>query len=672
MNLLYDFAKNPASWDFLQWLINVEIWRYAHQGGEVGIAFKAGPREGFRNDTSPRPASQCRMIFDNVMRPALQLTGAKELNEPTAIRDVNVPYLTCLASQWDKHGGQMPMFKVPQKQWEEAGDYLGERWPLTITLREASYHPRRNSNIEAWKEFAQKCGEDVIFIRDTAKADEPLEGFETCPRASKDLLFRAALMAHARCNLTVSNGPWILCLYSRAPWLNFNSWRPDYPEYSPGQESWWASQIGCPVGSQFPWASPYQRMVWKRDDYESIKEAWEQMPASSRRRRRRQINKEWQACFDEIRAQTVKYGDAMLRIDTIEMFEDTGDDKPADLVCCCDLLEHLAEPMLAVDKMNRLATKTLMFCIKPDAIRTEEWWRKKLETAVTVTNWFSKDGMVTCFAQAGMKLQGVTMVGAMSKEDRWSHLEYSIARFPKRIPGIQPPHDKPVALVCYGPSLGDHIPKIRELQEAGATVVSVSGSHDFLIKEGVVPDFHVECDPRPHKTTNLKNPDKRVKYLIASSCDPSYFDKLAGQDVSLWHVSEGSVNQWLVDELKESVNTIVSGGGSVGLRSLPLLYHLGYRDFEIFAMDCSLSDDDKMWAGPHAGKIQEVDTCDCGGRVFKTTAALMAYATQFFDVVKRLPDAKFQVWGDGLLAGMCRLYWANPQIKQQEERQNAA
>jgi hypothetical protein len=261
----------PASWDFLQWLINAQIARL-HFGHEtLGVHFKPGPSDGFRNDNLARPLDQRIAILENVMRPALALVGAEEIDEGDPS---DLMYMTRFAVDYHKRGGKVPFYQVPQGALDEVAADLKGRSPLVITLREAKYWPERNSQLGEWVKFAQTCGDDVIFVRDTAKADEPIDGFETCPRASRDLLYRAALMQTARCNLFVANGPFILALYGQAPWLNFGALRPNL-EYSPGQPRWWEKNMGVQVGKQFPWATQDQRVIWGGSDtLENINTAW--------------------------------------------------------------------------------------------------------------------------------------------------------------------------------------------------------------------------------------------------------------------------------------------------------------------------------------------------------------------------------------------------------------
>jgi hypothetical protein len=194
-----------------------------------------------------------------------------------------------------------------------------------------------------------------------------------------------------------------------------------------------------------------------------------------------------------------------------------------------------------------------------------------------------------------------------------------------------------------------------EARATDADVISVSGSHDFLIERGIVPRYHVECDPRPHKADNIATGHRDVKYLLASCIHPVLFDKLdrINADIALWHVASMSHVASLIDELGESPGTLITGGGSVGLRSMSLLYAMGYRRFSIYGMDCSFRDDGGMQhAGKHAGKRQDVVSYPVGDRVFSTSNTLKSYATDFLEMIQRVNDLDIRLNGDGLLQAM--------------------
>jgi hypothetical protein len=125
----------------------------------------------------------------------------------------------------------------------------------------------------------------------------------------------------------------------------------------------------------------------------------------------------------------------------------------------------------------------------------------------------------------------------------------------------------------------------------------------------------------------------------------------------------------LVDEYGEKGNTIISGGGSVGLRSLPLLYTLGHRRFSVVAMDCSFADEGRQqWAGKHAGKRQDVTTCKVGERIFFTSPVLMTYAANFMDEMRKMAGCTFRVYGDGLLPAMVRHMGGEDEIIEQPNK----
>ena len=92
----------------------------------------------------------------------------------------------------------------------------------------------------------------------------------------------------------------------------------------------------------------------------------------------------------------------------------------------------------------------------------------------------------------------IKSVGVM-KDERNDHTMVNVLKTARRIPD-QPvePHDRVALIACYGPSLRTTWPSLpQQRKKLNATLVSVSGAHDFLRKHRITPDMHVECDPRP-------------------------------------------------------------------------------------------------------------------------------------------------------------------------------
>ncbi len=270
----YNLAFNPASWDCIPWLVNVEMARARHGYDNFTVYFKPGPKDGFRDDTLERPLEQRRMILENVIKPALGLFNAEESQEPSSLL---FQHMFREIVKAHKNGEPVPKFSFSQSAKDDAAAYLKGRRPVIITLREAPHYTARNSNVGAWLAFAKDCGEDVIFVRDTSKADEPLPGFETCPRASRDFMFRGALMQRAKCNLFVANGPVGFGWFSTVPYLLFGPLTPHLPDYMPGQPAWWRDKIGIEPYGQCPFSSPQQRIIWKPDTLDAIQTAWHEL-----------------------------------------------------------------------------------------------------------------------------------------------------------------------------------------------------------------------------------------------------------------------------------------------------------------------------------------------------------------------------------------------------------
>lgn len=277
----YDLSRAPASWDFCTWLVRAEMERRMRGApAPLRVAFQPGPKDGFRDDELPWTPEQRAAFKANVMQPLLRLVGAIE--DPLACSGVQHEYTFRPVSELARAGASVPVLVPDEGMLYDVREMLGASpAPITITLREAAHWDHRNSDIPAWTEFARRRmneGHRVIFIRDTEKADEPLEGFETCPRASVDTLFRAALYDSALINLFVSNGPVELAIFGRRPWLKF---KPLIKGWCVGDEAWWPKHVGINAYEQFPWSRPDQRIVWKPDTLENLEDAWREFTETS-------------------------------------------------------------------------------------------------------------------------------------------------------------------------------------------------------------------------------------------------------------------------------------------------------------------------------------------------------------------------------------------------------
>lgn len=367
-----------------------------------------------------------------------------------------------------------------------------------------------------------------------------------------------------------------------------------------------------------------------------------------------------------------------------------ADPEPADLVVCTDVLEHIEPDNLdAVLQHIRSKTKCRLFfsiatCAAkktlPDGrnahliIEPPEWWLDRLAPYFRVHEHDVMEGrQISGIAQPVSVVGSIKAIGVL-KDERNDHTRANVIKTPRRIPDYPlPPHDKVALIVCYGPSLQKTWEGLeQQRKKLKATLVSVSGAHDFLRKHRITPDLHVECDPRPHKKDMLRKLSRKTEYYMASCCHPDVIDHVIKHDLTLWHLYNGEESLAIRDIKSEETCAMIPGGGSVGLRTITLLYFLGYRHFLIHGMDCSFSGDEQH-AGSHSGKMQQPMQVNPAVKVgdrhiksdhwYTTSATLVSYANHMLADLRlgRYPGCHFYWYGDGLLPEMVRLQ--NLQLK---------
>ncbi len=239
---------------------------------------------------------------------------------------------------------------------------------------------------------------------------------------------------------------------------------------------------------------------------------------------------------------------------------------------------------------------------------------------------------------------------AIDGDDRLARMRENMARaIPRFEP--QPVRDGVLAVVGYGPSLRDTWREIKT-----PLVCTTSGAHDFLISRKIIPTWHVEFDPRPHKADFLKHPCHQTTYCIASVCNANLFAALASHKVLLWHAGKGDMADDcdLVNEY-EADGIVFSGGSNAGLRALALGHALGFRKFELFGMDCSYREGE-TWAGPHSSKRHPSFKVICNGKEFLTSDVMLNSADELFSfVLAGLKSSKTTIHGEHLFAERIRL-----------------
>lgn len=235
---------------------------------------------------------------------------------------------------------------------------------------------------------------------------------------------------------------------------------------------------------------------------------------------------------------------------------------------------------------------------------------------------------------------------------RDEQIKLAIKAVPGRIQAVPVPVDEPIALVSFGPSLNDTWEEIKQFKH----VMTCSGSHRFLLDRGIVPTWHIEVDPRAHKVGLLGDPHPDTTYLPASACHPDYFKHLQGFKVLLWHIFDSAED---AERTLPHGEWAITGGCSVGLRTLTLARFLGFRDLHVFGMDgCYGPSGSHTTKHPNYGEAHSV--VEYGGKEYATTPSMWGAAIATPHEVDQLTDCDVHFYGDGLVQDMMRDYVRKP------------
>lgn len=209
-------------------------------------------------------------------------------------------------------------------------------------------------------------------------------------------------------------------------------------------------------------------------------------------------------------------------------------------------------------------------------------------------------------------------------------------------------------LALSGPSLKSNLKRLKRLT-AKCPLVTVNGSHDWLIEQGCVPSAHIMLDARESNADFVRNPVASCRYLIASQCDPAIFHALEDHDVRIFHCDLGVGEDKLLKNYYCGKNYhIVMGGSTVGLRALMLLRMLGFKKFEIFGFDsCFMGS--RHHAFDQALNDKDVKSVELEGQGGKFFCApwMLRQAYEFQDLAKHAGHLfRCRVHGNGLIASM--------------------
>jgi len=233
-------------------------------------------------------------------------------------------------------------------------------------------------------------------------------------------------------------------------------------------------------------------------------------------------------------------------------------------------------------------------------------------------------------------------------ETLFQNMEAAVARGYPQILKQESIKNGMIMLVASGPSVAGQIDVIREMAKT-SKIVAIKDAHDWLISQGVIPDYALAIDPQEHRIS-FHTPHKAVEYMIASQCHKAMFDNLEGHNVTIWH-------PYVMKGQDRPKNTMLIGGGTTsGLRAISLFYVLGYRQFGLFGFD-SCNDGDKLrvnGSGLKPGDQLTEIRIEQNGETFYCNASMALQAEHFQTYYDYLPDAQFYGFGHGLIQAIIK------------------
>jgi hypothetical protein len=233
---------------------------------------------------------------------------------------------------------------------------------------------------------------------------------------------------------------------------------------------------------------------------------------------------------------------------------------------------------------------------------------------------------------------------------RDEQIKLAVQRVKNRIKPVIVVKPEAMALVCFGPSLNITWPELKNFKY----IMSCSGSYKFLRERGITPTWHVDVDPRPHKTKLIGDDiSSETEFLIASCCHPKLFEHLENHNanITLWHSYSGESGDVVLKVVPRG-EWVLTGGSNVGLRALVIARFLGFTNIHLFGLDGNFPKDGNTHASEHPNSPKEYIVTYIDGIEYFTTPAFFLCAKQFFHEWSLLPDVNITLHGDGMIQHM--------------------
>lgn len=245
----------------------------------------------------------------------------------------------------------------------------------------------------------------------------------------------------------------------------------------------------------------------------------------------------------------------------------------------------------------------------------------------------------------------------------WGNIYNNIGRgHPNLVP--KAPHGRTLIVVGGAPSVAKQYPEIAEkAKNPENDIIAINAMHDILFYEKELPvRYSLVVDPRPKHAKYVAKPYDGIEYWIASQCDQSVFKNLDGHNVKLWHCMNSGQEYAMLKAYsvnnKDEDFLLVRCGSTAGLAAITIGYSQGYRNFIVYGLDSSYTDDGKQHHAYQTSQVDEnVVDVEVDGRKFKAVLWMIQQSKDFEEIFWALPDATITVRGDGMIPYVWTKCW---------------
>lgn len=219
------------------------------------------------------------------------------------------------------------------------------------------------------------------------------------------------------------------------------------------------------------------------------------------------------------------------------------------------------------------------------------------------------------------------------------------------------PTDETIVVASAGPMM---FPEDIEGEiKKGRKVVAVKHALKRLKESGIKPWACILLDPRPHVLDFVTEADPETIWFVASQVNPAVTKALLDKGCKVWgyHASVGAGEETLTIKQPSSV---IHGGSATATRGLYLLYHLGFRNYNLYGYELSFPDKPDLNARDESGQpkfmefsLTAKDAYINYKKSFYSEPQLIAQYEELSEMIK-IGKFNIKAHGDGMIPFMLR------------------